>query len=240
MNDSHHGASKEQAEDAQERLTADSVKLLSTNEVIGYGLGGFYSIYGLIFLFLCAFFVKHAYDELAFDQKTDPMVITISDVGNLASNDYVKLICELDHESGMDIKTIGGKEYSLIPVAGTDNRLIVFQSGVTTEKEMVIKKRTFTGRVVGKGWADEYDVEANRIKLQEQFARENITIPDDALILASGAKPEFKIWPMVLGVISALVFLHFLNSLRLTISFLSDRDKLADYVNSKIDNKTDE
>ncbi len=204
-------AGKEEAEDTQNRFTSESAKLLSTNEVIGYGLGNFYSIYGLIFLFVCAFLIKHAYNELAFALKTKPIEITIGDTKNLVSNDYVKLTCKLDYAKGLDIKTVGGKEYSLIPVAETNNKLIIFQAGITTKKEMATTKRTFTGRIVGKGWGNEYDVEANRIKLQDQFARENINVPDAALILVSGSKPYFKVWPMVLGVISTLIILYFLN-----------------------------
>lgn len=140
MNDDPTKTGMGQAEINQKRLTAGGAELLSTSEVLGYGLGGFYSIYGLFFLFLCSLAPIYAYNELVFALKTNPIEVTVNDIENLIVNDYVKLTCEMDYVHGLDIKTVGGKQYSLIPVAGTGNRLIIFQSGVTTEKEMANSK----------------------------------------------------------------------------------------------------
>lgn len=239
MNSTSEDSADAAQEPQQEKLTEQSAKLLSTSEVISHGLGGFYSLYGIFFLTVCVLLAGYGYDNLVFSMQKKPRVVSVGELDSLQHNDYVTLSCEVDYETGLDIQTLGGKQYSLIPVAGTDNRLIIFQSGVTTEKELTQSQRTFTGRIVAMGWGKEYDVEANRIKLQDQFARENATVPEDALILASGSTPGLNIWPLIVGAFGLLVLLHFLNCLRRSLGFLFDRSKLVEYVNHQLIEKTE-
>jgi hypothetical protein len=218
--------------DEQKDLMPESARSMGTGEILRYGLGNYLSISGGVLLLVCAFLVRHAYSELAFVLQKDPKNISVEEIGSLKNNDYIRLTCALDYEKGLDIETLGGKRYSLFPVSGTNNALIVFQQGLTTTGELDRTNRTLTGRIVGKDWADEYDVEANRIKLQEQFARMDIVVPEAALILAAGSTSKFKVWPMVVGVVGALVIFHFLGRLWRTVGFISDRAELVAHINA--------
>jgi len=158
--------------------------------------------------------------------KSTPIAIGVSANG-VSHNDYVQLTAELDFDNGLQVETIGGRAYTLIPVVGSNNRLIVYEKGHATQGGDTARERIFTGRIVAKGFAEEWDLDAERIALVQEFAREGISIPEDALVLDAIDHPRLQLWAMLLGIASFGVLLWFVVRVVMTIQLLVNDDKLA-------------
>ncbi len=206
-------------------------KPLTTMTILSEGLGGFFSPWGGIWLVVCILLVTSGADSVMYGLQSEPIVVTEENIGSVSHNDYVRLSLPLDFQDGLQFETVGGEAYSLTPVKGTDRRFIVYQSGHFTQDEMLLSNQTYTGRLIGKGWlAGEWDVDAKRIELVEQFQRQQIQVPDDALVLDVGKKPELEVWPIIVAAGGGLCLLYFGLCLVRTIGFFMNRDRLLEHM----------
>lgn len=193
--------------------------------ILRLGLGGFWSLKGAIGVPLCVALLFHSIERFSYAMKSTPVEITPQSTA-IAHNDYVRLTAALDYENGIQIETVGGEAFTLVPVVGSDRRLIVHEKGLATAGEAG-RQRTFTGRIVGTGIDDEWDLDGRRIKLVQQFARQSVNIPADALILDASDVPRIQPWAVFLGLASTSVLVWLAVRIVQTVQLFNDDEKLA-------------
>lgn len=197
-----------------------------SNTILRLGLGRFWSAWSPIVVTLCVAFVVFSLERLSYALNSAPIEIDARAQG-VSHNDYVQLTGRLDFENGMQFETIGGRAYTLVPVVGSNKRLIIYEDGRAAFGSDMDRERTFTGRIVAKGFTDEWNLDSGQIQVVNQFAREGITVPSVALILDATDRPKIQPWSMMLGLASFGVLLWLGTRIILTIQLFLDDDKLA-------------
>jgi hypothetical protein len=160
--------------------------------ILQLGLGRYFSIWGAIGILVCVMSLFHSIERFRYALKSTPTVIDVSANG-VSHNDYVQLTAELNFDNGLQIEKIGGKAYTLMPVVGSNNRLIVYEKGHATHVGNIARERTFKGRIVAQGFGDDWALDEERIEVVQEFAREGIDIPEDVLVLDTSDHPSIQL-----------------------------------------------
>lgn len=170
------------------------------SDALKTGLGPFYSWRGMIWLAVCVMLVGYSADHIGFALKHTPRDITAADAASCAHNEYVRLKTTLDYPQGLQFKTLSLREYLLVPVSDTGGKLVVYLEGPLSDDELrAIQDGPFVGRLIG-SQLGEWDVDAHRIKLTENFQRARRPVSPDTLILQVGYEPHLEPWPVFVGI----------------------------------------
>ena len=214
----------------------DAVKMLDKADVMSLGLGFHFSVYGIIIQIVCIMIVVKGIDEISYSFKKEPEVIaTVEDIEKLKKNDYVNILLDLDFENVLQIQTIGGKQYRIFPFKGTKYSLFYYCEGPIVKKnDEIVKILPEAGRLVGKDFAGEWDLGANRSALDKDFKKIGIDINENALVLEPKDPGFPHPWLLFIFVMSLLNISWFLTRLINTIKMLSDKQHLAEYIAKKM------
>jgi len=216
-------------------ITAEHTRLLSPVDIAAIGMGWFFSIRGIIALCVVVLGISSISEDIEYSLKDSPIAIeNIATVTTLKNNDYVKLSLPLDYGNGIHSKTVGGMLFSLIPVVGAEDRLIVFREGVLTTEEAAIAEHNISGRVIERGFTDEWNTGYLRLKVDKQFERAGMVVQRSALLIVDGYIPRIEVWPLILLVLFTLLLVWFLLNVTKTIAFFRNRDVFAEYLNRKL------
>lgn len=189
------------------------------------GLGRFFSIGGGTVVLVSAFLVANAVRAVSFALKTEPAVIrTVEELEETHDNDFVELHARLDGARGLQMEA-KGITYTLLPARDMGDRVIVYQRGAWVQGEETDAARVFRGQLVGPDWIgrSEWNVDAHRIKLLDQFSRKGVKIPETALVLWTGKEPEWRVSELIVGGLGAVVLLIFSVRLRRAAALLMGR-----------------
>ncbi|MCA9114964.1 MAG: hypothetical protein KDA79_07740 [Planctomycetaceae bacterium] len=215
--------------------TAATARLLDVPSVVALSMGWFFSVQGLITVVVCVMLVVNAVQRTNYALQDEPRQITAETALAAQHYDFVELTAPLDYSRGISIHTTHDRQYTLTPVAGTDNRFVVYQKGSYTGSESTLNPRPIRGRVTAADWTGEWDVDGSSMNLVEQFERQQIAIPEDALVLVAGDTPEFMVWQTIVGVAGLGILAWFCVRLGRTLGFLRNRERLAAWLNATMD-----
>jgi hypothetical protein len=213
------------------QLTETDMAVLDRLQVITLGMGWFFSIKGAFAVLVAIALVGSAIGDLIFALRKMPKLVTSATIERLKPNDYVKLNGNLDYDHAVAFKPVLSGNFTLTPVMGARNRLIVYRKGFLTESPQAVSDTGFAGKVVGRDWFGKWDLEGADVDLVEEFQRRGVSVPLNALVLLDGHLPKVNLWLSCVGVASIGILALVLTRIRRTMSFLEDRRQLAAYVN---------
>jgi hypothetical protein len=159
------------------------------------------TIWGNLILTLVAVaFIQMAIRELRF-YYSDKVVTVKSpgEVWKLRDNIVAEIQLPLEVKDAYWVEYHASKrEFQLIPFAGVGYRLMWVVEGQMTEREMGQLKPPFKGRVVtksGTGWR----VHGKRMKLEELFAKSQIKLPANTMVIYDAPKQFPGPWLLFLA-----------------------------------------
>ena len=202
--------------DNENQESQSASKRLGVDERLRIGLGGFWTWDGLLLIGVCVLALFWSVDRLLYAMKSEPREISPQEV-NLTHNDYVKLKANLEYENEVPCETLGGVAFTLTPVAGSNKRLIVYETGLPVAGIDLKAQRTFTGRLIEGDSDGEWSLESRRIKIIQQFAKKNVGVSENAIVLDSTDKPRFSLWITFLGIVGFCILARFFTRLLRTI-----------------------
>lgn len=210
----------------------DAIRTPGVVDVLSFGLGRFFSLYGAIGLLVCLALPFTALDDLRFAFAGDATRVELPAGSEAVTpNDFVEATLEPDYDEGIVVETLGGDTYTLVPAAGTGRAVVVYQQGFPTANEADLPgPRTYRGRVVGKGFFGEWDVNGDFIDVPAQFSREGIGVPGDVLVLWAGVEPRMNWWTTFVGLAGLAVLGVFGRRVGRTVRLLGDREALESHL----------
>ena len=220
--------------------TAQTARLLDIPTVLALSMGWFFSVQGVILVVVCVMLIVNAVQRANYSLQDEPRPLTPATLHTARHYDFVELTAPLDYSSGVSIHTTHDRQYTLTPVADSDNRFVVYERGSYTGQESRFTPRPLRGRIVAADWTGEWDVDGSSMNVVEQFERQQVAIPEDALVLVVGDTPEFLIWQTLIGVAGLGVVVWFCLRLGRTLVFLRDRGRLAVWLNRTLADDDDE
>ena len=159
------------------------------------------TIWGNLILTLVAVaFIQMAIRDLRFYYNDKVVTVkSLGEVGKLRDNTVAEIQLPLEVKDAYWVEYQASKrEFQLIPFAGVGYRLMWVVEGQMTERELAQLKPPFKGRVVAKsgtGWR----VHGKRMKLEELFAKGQIKLPANTMIIYDAPKQFPGAWPLFLA-----------------------------------------
>jgi hypothetical protein len=155
---------------------------------------------GSIFLILLAVIMiaRTSRDIAFYFNKSVVTVNNPADVEKLRDNANAEIRLGLDFKQAHAVSYLSQREFLLIPFSGVGYRLMYVIEGPLTDKLVTGLQPPYKGRVVAKDLSDSWRVYDKRMKLKSIFARDRITIPDDAMLVYDAPKKFPNLWVLFL------------------------------------------
>lgn len=220
-----------------EPYTAEQTGLMSATDILRYAMGVWWSTAGLATVAICLIYAWVNTCEMIYDLKDKPIEITSpDDLAGLRDNDFATITHPLEHDY-LVVKTRGGAGFTLNPVEGYDDRLIVGRmrtKQTSRDSQIVVEDAdagSYSGRIVRRGRLGDWNHRGSRIDLVDQFEPHGISVPADAVLLVSGDVPRVSAVTVIVLSLAAIGLLVFLSRLARALSFIFNRQRLADHLN---------
>jgi len=141
-------------------------------------------------------------------------VSTVADAGKLHDNSIVEISLGLDFEKAYGVSYLSQREFVLIPFTGLGYKLMYVVEGPMSDKLRAKLHPPFKGRVAGKCFLDDsWEVYDKPMKLKKLFARDDIELPGDALLVYDAPKELPGSWQFVVGGLSVIYLIYKASSL---------------------------
>jgi hypothetical protein len=146
--------------------------------------------------------VKTSRDIRFYFNKNVITVQTPADVERLHDNAIAEISLGLDLKQAYAVSYLSQREFLLIPFSGVGHRLMYVIEGPLSEKLIANLRPPYKGRVVGKDFANSWDVYDKPMKLEKIFARDRIALPANAMLMYDAPKELPNLWVFFIASLS--------------------------------------
>lgn len=212
--------------------TAAAVRALTLNDKLIRGLGGFFSIRGLIAVPVCLIIIGGSIDEFEFAFHDAPIVVTKpADFQSVEQNDFVQSDLKLDYESALHVQRLTGDEYVVYPFVGLESQFFYYKRGpVLLKNGKPVEIQAKKGMAVGPDFSNEWMLEHNRCELVESFQEIGLAVQDDAIVLVPREPGWPSPWVLFVSFVSLCILTVFLFRVSRAVRMLTSVDYLTNYV----------
>jgi len=149
-----------------------------------------------------------------------------AELADLSDDTYVTIAAPLEKQY-LVVRTRGGDSFTLNPVEGYENRLVVGRFDVSTDDDSADASDVHEGRLVSRGWLGYWTHRGSRIDMIAEFEPHGVAIPADARMLVEGDRPAVSALTVSLLCVGAIGLLVFATRLIRGVYYLANRAALA-------------